>query len=1303
MNYSPEVKQEIRKGRANFLAMAVTYFLGAFNDNFFKQAAMLMAVAAGLSGLQGTATILFSLPFVLFSAWGGWLADRFAKRHVVIGVKWLELSAMLIGAYGLYTLNWNCILAMVFLMALQSTLFGPALNGSIPELYPEEYIPTANAFIKMASTAAILMGIAMAGISLDQNWYETDVPFGQILVAVFAIAVSCFGILASFGVPKRKPACSTTPFPWLGPIHSIRDVWQLRNDKLLLLAVLSDGFFYFVASAALLVINTLGLLQFGLSQSVTSLLSVALMVGVCCGSIIAAKLTGGDKREWYSVLAPSAMGMGFCMIMTWSSSQVPEQFRLLTAFVSLFLAGTAGGIFLIPLTSFIQIRPRLEEKGRIIAASSFVSFVAIMLAGQLYSLVHELFEPTTLFLLLGLFAMATALLIGMVINCVNRQKQQICPLLRILFGVGVVISKWILRLRYKVTITGLSEIPKLKDGRGTLFLPNHPALIDPVLVGSALYQKFAPRPLSDEEQARKPFVRHILQGMNAIEIPDLGTNGRRGRKQAVAALRGVVDTLNNGENVIFYPAGRLYCSGAESLGGNSGVSTIVKKAVDARIVLVRTKGLWGSSFSRAEGRSPSMFLDLKAHLARLFSNFLFLMPRRPVTIEFVVANDFPRDADKLAINEYLESFYNRPEELRTHVPYYWWQGRKVEELPELENLTMVPDTAAIDSEIQTKVAAKIASLAQVDTVHDSNKLMADLGLDSLTIVELGAWVEDEFHIRLDHTDDLETVAHWVAAAAGQASLEAEERPSTVSRKWFEDKEQGRLQMASGETIAHAFLEQAISHPEKPIVADRRSGIKTYRDLVTAIFALKPLVEQMEGERVGIMLPASVASVVAWLAVMFSGKTPVMINWTVGQANMSHCLKTANVDHVISAGELVKRLGRYGIKPEVMDCTWHHLEEMGASLSKVKKLQAFFQAKYSVASLKTQNISDTAVILFTSGSEAAPKSVPLSHSNILANLNDFSRLVDFQHGDKLLGMLPPFHSLGFSGTLVMPLCMGLQTAYHADPTQGAALADMVRDFGVTMTVATPSFLKNMMHAAEDGDLQSLRLVFSGAEKCPVAVYEEFARICPQGVLCEGYGITECSPVVSLNDPMDAKPGTIGKLLASMERVIVHPETGEEVGEGEQGMLLVRGDNIFAGYIDDDVKSPFVEHGGKSWYCTGDLVVEKDGVLEFRGRIKRFIKLAGEMISLPAIENILMTHFTDDDAEGPVLAVEATDCEETPQIVLYSTVEVSREQANRVIRAAGLSALHWVKQVVRVEEIPVLGTGKTDYKILKTLSV
>ncbi len=409
--YSPEIKAQIRKGRSRFIAMAITYFLGAFNDNFFKQAAMLLAVGAGLSGLQGTATMLFSLPFILFSAYAGWFADRYSKKNVVVGAKFIEFSAMLVGAYGLITLNWSCILAMVFIMAAQSTLFGPAINGSIPELYPKEYVTTANAVIKLVTTLAILAGIGLAGLALDQAWFATAIPFGRLLVAILVLLVAGIGLLVSFGVVKRPAAGARESFPWLGPIHSLADLYRVRRDGLLLTTIAGDAFFYFVSSIVVLVINVMGLTELGMSQTMTSLLVVSLMVGVCCGSFLAAKIASGPG--WYRFMGWALLVMGCGLVGAFMALHFGGQtIRLPLLIMALVVAGCGGGLFLIPLTSFIQLRPRADQKGKIIAVSNFAAFSGIFMSGVCFDILNRTMAPSAAMLVLGLVVGGAALCFG---------------------------------------------------------------------------------------------------------------------------------------------------------------------------------------------------------------------------------------------------------------------------------------------------------------------------------------------------------------------------------------------------------------------------------------------------------------------------------------------------------------------------------------------------------------------------------------------------------------------------------------------------------------------------------------------------------------------------------------------------------------------------------------------------------------------------------------------------------------------------------------------------------------------------
>ncbi len=416
--------KEVRAARTKFLAMAATYFLGVFNDNFFKQAALLLAVAAGQSGLQGTATALFSLPFILFSAYGGWLADRFSKRQVIIGVKFLEVLAMVIGAYGILTMNWTWILAMVFLMGLQSTFFGPALNGSIPEIYPSWYVIKANALLKLVTTVAILLGMATAGIALDQHWFNTEIPFGRILVCVVILSVALIGQAAAFGIKKLKSSGSPLPFPWTGPLASLKDSINLRHDPALFLAVIGDTYFYFLSLLAVMVINTLGISQLHMSKTATSLLAVSLMVGVCIGALVAARITSSER--WAHVLGPASFGMGFCLLATGILGQTEFDLQWPLLLLSLTGAGIFGGIFLIPLTSFIQVRPKAQKKGKVIAAANFCAFSGMLIAGQVFTIFDSSFLPSTNMLFLGGLGIGSAILFHGGAVMADRKQKQSC-------------------------------------------------------------------------------------------------------------------------------------------------------------------------------------------------------------------------------------------------------------------------------------------------------------------------------------------------------------------------------------------------------------------------------------------------------------------------------------------------------------------------------------------------------------------------------------------------------------------------------------------------------------------------------------------------------------------------------------------------------------------------------------------------------------------------------------------------------------------------------------------------------------
>ncbi|MDD5676503.1 MAG: AMP-binding protein [Kiritimatiellae bacterium] len=860
------------------------------------------------------------------------------------------------------------------------------------------------------------------------------------------------------------------------------------------------------------------------------------------------------------------------------------------------------------------------------------------------------------------------------------------------------LVRGLLSLRYRIQVTGLERIAAKGRG-GILFLPNHPALIDPFIIWSELSRYFRVSALADKDQMDRPILRRIVPYAGIRLIRDPLKYGEACQAEVAQVLADCVAGLKRGENLLLYPAGRIYRKGRENLGGNSAVEFILKNMPELRVVLIRTTGLWGSRFGFAYyGRPPLVGRALWQGCLALLANGIFFGPRRHVAIELTEPADLPRAADRGTLNRYLETFYNREKQSNTYVPYTIWERGGTRLMPEPVSANAVAAGEPIPPATADIVLTHLRELSGKQSLAHEETLAGDLGLDSLARVELALWVEQEFGFPAGE-DSMVTVNDVLCAACGQLVSAGPLELKSIPAAWF-DTRRAPLMLPEGRTLTEVFLAQARRGPNRVAVADQSSGVKTYRDMVAAILVLKPEIERLEGRYIGIMLPASAGAGILYFAVLFSGKIPVMINWTIGVRALEHAVHLLEMRHILTARTLVEKLSMQGGEFGAIEDTFLFLESWRKTFSWRRKLAAAVRSRTSWAVLDAVRVPETAVVLFTSGSESLPKAVPLTHANLLANMRDCLSVIRLNASDRFMGILPPFHSFGINVTLAFSLCGGIPTVYHPAPTEGGLLARLIEAYQVTVLAGTPTFLNGILRAASGHALETLRLVVSGAEKCPAAVHAALAQKAHGAIIWEGYGITECSPVVSIND--GGAPGTIGKILPSLHHAIVHPETGRQVAPGQTGMLLLRGPSIFGGYLNYDGPSPFVEREGESWYRTGDLVSEDEhGVLTFIGRLKRFVKLGGEMISLPAIEEVLIRNFGDAAAEGPILAVEATPSDTAPELVLFTVQPMAREAANQVIREAGLSPLHNIRAVRVVAAIPTLGTGKTDYRALKKI--
>jgi long-chain-fatty-acid--[acyl-carrier-protein] ligase len=448
------------------------------------------------------------------------------------------------------------------------------------------------------------------------------------------------------------------------------------------------------------------------------------------------------------------------------------------------------------------------------------------------------------------------------------------------------------------------------------------------------------------------------------------------------------------------------------------------------------------------------------------------------------------------------------------------------------------------------------------------------------------------------------------------------------------------------------------------------------------------------------MPASIAADAALLGLMLAGKVPVILNWTTGEANLAHAAKVMDLKTVVTSKAF---LNRTAVKVAGTENLF--LEDLGRSIGKFERFRLLMRVRLFPGSVRasvphSKGLADQpAVVLFTSGSEKAPKAVPLTHRNLLTNMRMGLAAFKLDRSERILGFLPAFHSFGLTVTGLMPLLSGIRVVRHPDPTDAGGLARKITAYKPTLMAGTPTFVSYILQRAEPGDLDSLHLIVVGAEKCPPALFDAVKEKTKGAILVEGYGITECSPVVSANRPDANKPGTIGQPFPGIDVRVVDLETQKPLPIGELGMLLVAGPTIFPGYLGYDGPSPFIEQDGKRWYVTGDLAkIDPEGFIHFGGRLKRFLKAGGEMISLPALEDPFAQAYPP-TKDGPQVAVEGAENEGNVKIVLFTTVPITLREANQRLEQAGFHGVMRINDVRQIDKIPVLGTGKTDYKVLR----
>jgi acyl-[acyl-carrier-protein]-phospholipid O-acyltransferase / long-chain-fatty-acid--[acyl-carrier-protein] ligase len=525
------------------------------------------------------------------------------------------------------------------------------------------------------------------------------------------------------------------------------------------------------------------------------------------------------------------------------------------------------------------------------------------------------------------------------------------------------------------------------------------------------------------------------------------------------------------------------------------------------------------------------------------------------------------------------------------------------------------------------------------------------------------------------------------------------------------------------TIGSAFIDTAKRNGDELTVADSIAGSLNGNKFLTGVICFSRLIKKYSKEQnIGLLLPTSSAGCIANMACILRGKTVVNLNFTASREALQGAVDKAGIKSIYTSRKFMDKLVKKGVdlNDAFPNSRFIYMEDLKTEISKARSLMTLLTVFASPACIlkllycKKVDINSPAAILFSSGSEGTPKGVMLSHRNIMSNLKQISDMLNTQDTDVVMASLPLFHAFGLTVTTFMPLVEGIPMVCHPDPTDAVNIAKAIAKYRATIFCGTSTFLRlytknRRIHPLM---LESLRIVIAGAEKLSPDVREAFKLKFNKDIY-EGYGATETTPVASVNIPdaidvnywqvqMGNKLGTVGMPLPGSSFRIVDPDTLEELATGEDGLILIGGTQVMLGYLDDEEKTNEViaEIDGKRWYKTGDKGhLDEDGFLTIVDRYSRFAKLGGEMVSLTAVEETIRAAL--DKPELELVAVNLPDEKKGEKIVVLIAESIELDEIKKAMLEANANPLMIPSKVKAVEEIPKLGSGKTDFKMAKQL--
>lgn len=867
----------------------------------------------------------------------------------------------------------------------------------------------------------------------------------------------------------------------------------------------------------------------------------------------------------------------------------------------------------------------------------------------------------------------------------------------------------ILKLRYKFNIKWIEHIENWKQ---YVIFPNHQALVDPQIVYAILWQKIKISPVVTESFYNLPILNLIFKSIWAVSMWDV-SKGISWLKEVNAAFKWIEQWIKEGKNIMLYPAWQLYSQPYEVIKWKKSAHNIMKyKTEDTQIIVIKTTWLWWSSWSKAwTWTTPNFFMTLIKWVTVILGNLILFVPKRQVNIEIQNYTDKLENIDNLNdFNQTLEDYYNKDwkDKLNYKKYFFFYNHIKDKKLPKIswsvDNINTI-DESIIPLEVKEKIINKASEIKEIsnENINIKTNIITELYFDSLDTAEIKAYIQTNFEKSSNPPiTELKTIWDLCYMAIGKSENEEELKPC----KWSEVTTEAKIYDIINNNINKIWIDNTNilslfksifkNNKSNSFIYDTIFGLQSKKDFLIKAYLISSYIKKIDWKYIGIMLPSVSSSSLLIISTYLSWKVPVMLNWTVWETALLHCVKFAKIDNVLTSKSFYDK-AKNDWTEKIKD-KYIFLEDMLKDISIFTKIKAVFCSMFF--SIPKLGYEDEAVLLFTSGSESLPKAVSLSHKNLISDIKWALYYFPLTNKDKLIGFLPPFHSFGFTINTIMPLISWLNVTYSPDPNDAKTIVELIKHTNISTITATPTFLKMLLQLAWEKDLENIKYAVVWAEKCPETLAKNFEKYCPNWKILEWYGITECSPVISINPPSKPKLWSVWLAIEWSTIKILSLDNNKELEKNKEWMIYYKWDNVFNWYLDNDIDPPFEDIGWERYYKTWDLwYLDNDWYLFITWRLKRFVKIAWEMISLPFIEWILNQKYWSDTELK--LAIEAIENNWEVKIVLFAIDNLNLDEVATYMRESWVSNLVKISDIINLDNIPVLGTWKTDYKELKNM--